>query len=75
MIPPIPLTYSFFIMNTNQAILNALSNLSRTNTKLYDHWMSILYYVNGDRDKEEWNEDNLKLMERDVMSMQILFSI
>ena len=62
-------------MNIDEAISNAFSNLSRLNTKLYDHWIVVLYHPNGDMNDEEWNEQNLKLMEQDVMSMKSLFTI
>jgi len=37
--------------------------------------MVVLYHPNGDMNHEEWNEENVKLMEQDVMSMKMLFTI
>jgi hypothetical protein len=51
----------------NTAISEAFLNLSTLNEDLYDYWMNVLYTVNGDFVKEEWNEDNLNKMEKDVM--------
>ena len=51
----------------NTAISHAFENLSTVNVDLYDYWMNVLYTVNGDFVKEEWNEDNLNKMEKDVM--------
>lgn len=62
-------------MNIDKAINNAFFNLAHLNTKLYDHWMVVLYHPNGDMNHEEWNEENVKLMEQDVMSMKMLFTI
>jgi len=36
---------------------------------VYDYWLSVLYTDDGDIAWEEWNEDNLKLMETDIMNL------
>lgn len=60
----------------NQAIIDAigsaLNNLCDTNEMLYDYWIAELYSFSTDEPIEEnWNENNLKLIETDVMN-QIL---
>ena len=60
----------------NQAIIDAigsaLNNLCENNEMLYDYWIAELYDFTTDEPIEEnWNEDNLKLIETDVMN-QIL---
>ena len=51
----------------NTAISDAFYNLSTLNEDLYGYWMSVLYTVDGDFVKEEWNERTLSQMEDDVM--------
>ena len=54
------------------AIGSALKHLCDTNEMLYDYWIAELYDFTTDEPIEEnWNEDNLKLIETDVMN-QIL---
>jgi hypothetical protein len=51
----------------NTAIATAFYHLSELNVDLYDYWMNVLYTVDGDFVKEEWNENTLNKMEQDVM--------
>ena len=54
------------------AIGSALNNLCENNEMLHDYWITELYDFTTDEPIEEnWNEDNLKLIETDVMN-QIL---
>lgn len=69
------LSPSPLFITMENAILNALFNLSRLNNKCYDHWIIQLYELNGERIHEEWNAETLKLMEDDVMAMSILHTI
>ena len=55
------------------AIVNALTNLSNHNEMCHDYWMSELFNDNGTEVWDEWNEDNLALMEKDVMYAMIGF--
>lgn len=52
----------------NDAINLAFGNLAETNQMLYDYWISELYAEDGDLVCEQWNAENLKLMEDDVMN-------
>jgi hypothetical protein len=47
----------------------AFHNLSELSSMVYDYWLSVLYTDDGDIAWEEWNEDNLKLMETDIMNL------
>ena len=52
----------------NSAIQSAFDNLSNLNEQLYDYWYSQLHDVEtGKKIIQEWNIENLKLMEDDVM--------
>ena len=42
---------------------------------LYDTWISKLYHEDGTMIEEEWNNNNWIKMNRDIKSMQILFTI
>ena len=64
-------------MNKQQifdAIASAFSSLSETNQMLYDYWLSELYDEDGNLLDEEWNEDNLRIMENDVMHQKLMDS-
>ena len=50
------------------AISLAFYNLAQHNAMLYDYWLSELYNEEGEMILEQWNESNLKLMEKDVMN-------
>jgi hypothetical protein len=50
------------------AISLAFYNLSQTNQMIYDYWLFQLYDEEGTMIESEWNEENLKLMEDDVMN-------
>ena len=51
------------------AIGAALENLSNLNEMLHDYWVTELYHFTTDEPIEEnWNENNLKLIETDVMN-------
>jgi hypothetical protein len=51
----------------NSAIQTAFDNLLNTNNQLFDYWYSQLFDDNEMPIMEEWNEENLNLMETDVM--------
>jgi len=51
----------------NSAIQTAFDNLLNTNQQLFDYWYSQLFDDNEMPIMEEWNEENLNLMETDVM--------
>ena len=55
----------------NEAINNALNNLSNVNEMLCDYWISQLYNENDEPIQENWNERTLKLMEDDVMNQML----
>ena len=50
------------------AISLAFYNLSQHNQMLYDYWLSELYDDEGEMIVDQWNQQNLKLMEDDVMN-------
>ena len=50
------------------AISLAFYNLSQHNQMLYDYWLSELYDEEGEMIVDQWNQQNLKLMEDDVMN-------
>ena len=50
------------------AISLAFYNLSQHNQMLYDYWLSELYDEEGEIIVDQWNQQNLKLMEDDVMN-------
>jgi hypothetical protein len=50
------------------AISLAFYNLSQHNRMLYDYWLSELYDEEGEIIVDQWNQQNLKLMEDDVMN-------
>lgn len=50
------------------AISLAFYNLSQHNAMLYDYWLSELYDEEGEMILDQWNQSNLKLMEKDVMN-------
>ena len=58
-------------MSIQEAISNAFSNLAN-DSKLYDHWVGVLYTAEGEIIESEWNEANLKMMEDDVMNLTTL---
>ena len=49
------------------AISIAFYNLSQHNQQVYDYWLSELYDAQGDIIADQWNQQNLDLMEKDVM--------
>jgi len=51
----------------NDALMNALRSLYETNQMLHDYWMSELWDENDNPIGENWNENNVRLMENDVM--------
>ena len=53
------------------AISIAFYNLAQVNQMIYDYWLMELYDGEGEIIAEQWTEENLKLMEKDVMN-QIL---
>jgi hypothetical protein len=54
------------------AISAAFSNLSELSAQVYDYWISELYDNDGDINLPQWNEQNLKLMEDDVMQLTLV---
>jgi hypothetical protein len=53
------------------AISIAFYNLSQVNEMLYDYWLTELYDEEGEIIAEQWNEENLNLMEKDVMNQTL----
>jgi hypothetical protein len=53
------------------AISIAFYNLSQVNQMLYDYWLTELYDEEGEIIAEQWNEENLNLMEKDVMNQTL----
>lgn len=51
----------------NIAIENAMNNLENLNEMIFMYWLSELFDSNDNKIEENWNEENLELMERDVM--------
>lgn len=61
-------------MNIYDSISDAFNKMSRYKG-LYDFWINKLYHDDGAMNEEEWNNDNWIKMNRDIKSMQILFTI
>ena len=53
------------------AISIAFYNLAQVNQMLYDYWLMELYDFTGEIIAEQWTEENLNLMEKDVMNQTL----
>jgi hypothetical protein len=53
------------------AISIAFYNLAQVNQMIYDYWLMELYDEKGEIIAEQWTEENLKLMEKDVMNQTL----
>jgi hypothetical protein len=53
------------------AISIAFYNLAQVNQMIYDYWLMELYDGEGEIIVEQWTEENLKLMEKDVMNQTL----
>jgi hypothetical protein len=53
------------------SIETVLCGLNNINEQLFDYWMCQLFDENDTMIKDEWNEETLKMMEDDVMSLTI----
>jgi hypothetical protein len=53
----------------NTAITSALDNLFTLGEQIHVHWYNELFTVNGEPIQENWTEDNLNLMEKDVENL------
>lgn len=53
------------------AISIAFYNLAQVNQMLYDYWLMELYDGEGEIIAEQWTEENLNLMEKDVMNQTL----
>ena len=53
------------------AISIAFYNLAQVNQMIYDYWFMELYDEKGEIIAEQWTEENLKLMEKDVMNQTL----
>ena len=53
------------------AISIAFYNLAQVNQMIYDYWLMELYDEEGEIIAEQWTEENLKLMEKDVMNQTL----
>jgi hypothetical protein len=60
---------------TQPELYNAISiafyNLAQVNQMIYDYWLMELYDFTGEIIAEQWTEENLNLMEKDVMNQTL----
>lgn len=54
-------------LQLEEAIVNGLNNLYDYDSANYDYWVSELYDNQHEPILSEWNEDNLRKIETDVM--------
>ena len=54
------------------AISAAFGNLADLSAQVYDYWISELYDLDDNMIEDNWNVQNLKLMEDDVMNLSLL---
>ena len=62
------------IMNIYDSISDTFNKMAKYQG-LYDTWIGRLYHEDGTMIEEEWNNNNWIKMNRDIKSMQILFTI
>jgi hypothetical protein len=54
------------------AISAAFGNLADLSAQVYDYWISELYDLDDNMIEDNWNVQNLKLMEDDVMNLSLV---